>query len=556
MPKSAPAPTLVVDKSPSAPETSEFTPPSPKTLRNRDLAKALFGKEGHDEIPVPSEVNLPEKSPQLPKSPTPSAPLQEYLLSPPPNPPYQTARNPSMPKIPQSPQEEANLTREVQQRIDAATLALNKSPVKPNLPDPYATVSRKRVNPNLISNPRLVSASTSVDTVPIVRTPSLSSSSSPSKIGSRFKKLRGSLRAKNLALASEEAAAYPVPPAVQTAYYDSVKLKVPGVAVPSSATESRYKVPIPSPPASAGPGLKGFMARLRGKQRAVPDNPSQSEFRVSTQPQPTSPAPPPPQPTPTAKSPSLAPSTDAAPNIILSQPESPETQPASSTNTIRGPSSLLPEADDTVLKQLFDAANKMGIDQGELSALLARKGSTSTKSVLTKSDSIVTRRVGTPVSARRQTFDEGSVRAVTPDSKTTERRDDRLSPDLQAPRDRPASRQRKHPEHLRRQREGQSDSRAPSAIIRRTIIFPDSKMSANELSVLMGKSSSGRRRGSVTSASSRSIHDRAPTPPPPRSPTSKRFSNGPSPPVPSLPANLVVPTDGTLEKASSNYDSL
>ena len=545
-------PTLISEKHSSSSETTEVTPPSPKTLRNRDLASVLFGKEeegvrGGNTSEV--QGNSPGGPGPGPESSTPTP------LSPQQSPPFQTHRNQSMPKLLQTPQEEAKLAHEVQQRMDAATLAL-KSPSKDST-DPYATLSRngtiskKRINPNQISNPRLVSASTSVDTVP-VRTPSLSSG--PSKIGSRFKKLAGTLRAKNNPSIEDETIQYTSPshPPVQVAHYDSTQLRVTGVTIPSSATETRFKVPVSSPPASAGPGLKGFMARLRGKPR-VPDNSSQSDLRNT-----------PPLISPVSAT-QLTPQVDSTPiRAPRSTPKSPDTPylPTTRLETSPSPESSSSADPDDTLKQFIDAANKMGIDQGELNAFLARKGSTTSKHLLTQTDSGVTGQTVAPVDNSRLTalgpgsVDEQSLHAVTSEPQAI----GRSTSIHQTSRDRPASRQhsRGPPEPIRRPpREGQID-RTPSAIIRRTIIFPDSKMTAEELAALMGKNPSGRQRGSYTSGSSRSIHDRAPTPPPPRSPTFKRFSNGPAPPVPSLPSNLAlaVPADGAVEKSNSTYDSL
>lgn len=478
-----------------------------------------------------------------------------------------------MPRIPQTPQEEAEMAREVQQRMNAATLALKKSPLSPSLlTDPYATVSRKRISPNQISTPRLVSASTSVDTVPIVRTPSLSSTnnSGPSKIGSRFKKLRGTLRAKNIMPTGEEVTPYPLDlhsPHGQMASYDSARLKVPGVAVTASATESRFKVPVPSPPASAGPGLKGFMARFRGKQRAAPDSSSEADLRRSphsTSPMPTSSHSERGFPQHSTSSQSR----DVAPDTPRPRPETPQVQSAPPTQTTYALSLPADSNDNSALRQLFDAANKIGLDEGELSALLARSGSTSSRTLLTRSNSGVQSRADTPADPSRLTpsigrpsIDEQSMRAVTPDPKANGRGSGRPSLDNRPPRDKPVSRQgtRKQADHARRPREGQGGDRAASTIIRRTIIFPESKMTADELTALMEKSPTQFRRASTTSVSNRSIHDRAPTPPPPRSPTAKRFSNGPSPPVPNLPTNLNVPSTsagGPIEKSNSTYDSL
>ncbi|KNZ75470.1 hypothetical protein J132_02803, partial [Termitomyces sp. J132] len=508
---------------------------SPITRRNRDLAQALFGHEAESAGSSKNEMTLQQAQP----SGIPSAPPTQALnppltnndthgststlaptspLSPARTAPYQTARNPSVPRIPQTPQEEAKLVQEVKEKIDAATELLK--PSKSNgghSPDPQATISRRRISPNQISNPRLVSASTTVvDTIPI-KPPSIASAntSGPSKIGSRFKKLRGTLRAKNSQPNADEPTS-----SLDTANYDPTKLKVP-----SSATEHRFKVPVPSPPASAGPGLKGFMARFRGKQKPPAEL---APLQAPTQ----SISPVPPASLHEKSYSQTSSATIGRKPASISPPETPQVQSHSQSEKTptqatyeepEPPAADVSESSDmNALRQLFEAADKIGLDQQELTSLLARSGSTSSKANWTA-----------------------------------------LARNGQGPRDKPVSRQasRRQTDHIRRPREGkvQGDS---NAVVRKTIIVPDGNMTADELKTFMEKNMPGRRL-SVTSISSRSVHDRAPTPPPPRSPTFKRFS-GPSPPVPSLPPalggnTLSVPppaAGGPIEKSNSTYDSL
>lgn len=75
-----------------------------------------------------------------------------------------------------------------------------------------------------------------------------------------------------------------------------------------------------------------------------------------------------------------------------------------------------------------------------------------------------------------------------------------------------------------------------------------------------------RRSGSGTSAqSARSVHDRAPTPPPPKSNGGRRFSTERSPPVPGVAMSIgaqaeallrAPPSNAVAEKPNSPYDSL
>lgn len=121
--------------------------------------------------------------------------------------------------------------------------------------------------------------------------------------------------------------------------------------------------------------------------------------------------------------------------------------------------------------------------------------------------------------------------------------------------------------HFRRPRET-SDGQlvGGNSVVRRTLFFPSGNGSNSDLATLMRKASKSRRRASGTSMqSTRSVHDRVPTPPPPA--RAKRFSADPSPPVPRLPMSYssqnqggllsTVPTaEAGLEKTSSNYESL
>jgi hypothetical protein len=562
---------------------------SPTTRKNRDLAQVLFGPDGNFPpsnltVSVPANVD----NSHVPNS----APLDSSfpLHSPQPVPPssasatwpYQPSRNPSTPRLPQSAQEHAELAREIQRKTDAAMVMLQKQPSTSNLalpPKPQTT--RKRINPNQISTPQLVSASTSVDTIPL---PSPSMTSGQSKIGSRLKRLRGSLRAKTTLPSAEDVTPFPLdlrsPPAAQTAHYDPAKFRAPGGPVAASATElGGFKVPLPSPPASAGPGLKGFMARFRGKQRA---SETQAEFdhqRAQVPAQHLSP----PQssehvlPYVLPQSPNLSSSQspdDHSPpdSLPISPPVKPRTPPPPSTAsspsqypsaTPAGRATTAPlynsrahqsvqstEAADAsdAIKQLFDAASNLGLDQGALNDLLVRSGSTSSRStdwtMLTRNNSSAVSRPNLPredVGASRSNSQRTQLSVPTSPAEQTSQSD-----------------------HARRPRDGAPDK---SAIVRRTIIFPsESRSSTIDLSVLMRKQSSkSRRRASATSVSSRSVHDRAPTPPPPRANTGRRFSTDIiSPPVPQLPQSLPLQTDRHLPppaqvagtSGQSSYDPL
>ncbi|KAK0199215.1 hypothetical protein DFS33DRAFT_1388913 [Desarmillaria ectypa] len=282
-------PTVGVSKVPS-PEPVDTTVTggdiSPTTRKNRDLAHVLFGydeAEGYDSSPTPKPMvpvaqkepvdNVPVLTSPLPlniNSPPVPTPENTQFLSPPTS-PYTGTHNSSS-RLPQSPEAEAELARDVQRRAEAAMLALKKpSPQKASEGlSSSGSVSRKRVSPHQISTPTLVSASTSVDTIPLRAASISASQSGPSRIGSRFKKLRGTLRKNNIP--TGEVTPYPlvVPPPIQTIGYEPDRLNpaIDGIGV-MSATEPRFKVPVSSPPATAGPGLKGFISRLRNKPRTI-----------------------------------------------------------------------------------------------------------------------------------------------------------------------------------------------------------------------------------------------------------------------------------------------
>ncbi|KAJ7219133.1 hypothetical protein GGX14DRAFT_590195 [Mycena pura] len=561
---------------------------SPTTRRNRDLAQVLFGQEDSEDVKHSPNltVSVPRNE-DIGHAPS-SAPLNSSFTKPYETPassasatwPYQPSRSPSTPRLPQSAEEHAQLTKEVQRKTDAAMVMLQKQPSTSNLPLPHkAPISRKRISPSQISTPQLVSASTSVDTIPL---PSPSAmAGGQSKIGSRLKRLRGSLRKTTIPTA-EDLTPFPAelrsPPPVQTARYDPSKFRAPGGPTATSATELEgFKVSLPSPPASAGPGLKGFMARFRGKQRASETqtefdarsargrsphlsppstenilaqstgwqspqgnnthSPSSSSSPTSTTMQPRT--------SPTSAPPPTQYSTSSVTRHTTAPLYNHRTQQSAQSNEAPGPD------ESQAIRQLFDAASNLGLDQAALNDLLARSGSTSSRStewtLLTRNNSAVARPdlpqerdhggdVSRSASHRSQ---------LTPVSNTAES----LKPTPQ-------------PDHPRRPKDEAPDK---SAVVRRTIIFPsDARSSTIDLSVLIRKNSSRRRRVSATSVSSRSVHDRVPTPPP--SKTGRRFStDNISPPVPHLPQSLPLQPDrllprtqvvGPAEKSSSTYDSL
>jgi serine/arginine repetitive matrix protein 2 len=594
---------------------------SPSTRRNRDLAQVLFGdddtKEEHTtstKEPAQSTADLepsviPDITSSLPTISSSPPPLVDESSSatPPTSPsPYLLTRNPSIPRIPQKPKEEADLTREtreVQQKADAATIALKKDPSKVNLMETLKRTpsARKRIDPSQISGPRLVSASTSVDTIPL-RTPSISSNtaSGASKLGSRLKRLRGSLRAKNVSSGNE-----PVvqdsksPPTSQAAYNEPAKSNVSGDSTMTSAPKTgRFKVPVPTPPASAGPGLKGFMARFRNRQR-MSEAPSQRSVPRASSPlsqvSPILPTALRQTDTPLAKSNASIiserslnsatprPTGQARPMYSRFPPANPvsATSPPTSAPSSSPSQTLNDSQSAAALEQLYAAANDLGVDQDALQDLLARSGSTSSRNLLARNKTIQapSQQPGTTEPSERTitTQQIGYVASTSSDQTATPtgygpQSSDQRSNYIVSDNERVASSEDlvprkssiRKPDHLRRPKEGQTDI---NPVVRRTIIFAsDSGLSATEFAAMIQrKNSSRRRRISANSISNRSVHDRVPTPPPPKTPGARRFSADGMPPMPQLPTSLgqamnantlSTSTGGPIEKSNSTHDSL
>ncbi|KAI0831756.1 hypothetical protein BC628DRAFT_549510 [Trametes gibbosa] len=566
--------------------------------RNRALADALFGAEEQERSlssPEPPQISImPEFSdPELDED----EPLQSVL---PTTKPLQTPkrsdslRHPASPKAatpthtmpnaplsPLSPTSGMNPTQlalEVQRRAEAATAALRKSPSIPKIADGSGTLPRKRISPNKISSPTLVSASTSVDAIPL-RSPTASPSlQTSSKIGSRFKKLRGTIRAKPHAPNGEEVTPYPLDLRSPTAGMPSgsspsLALRTDPISISRGTAEPvRLKpppAPLPSPPASATPGLKGFMARFRKSRPPepllAPARPTPGPMSATTAKSaglpglaPEEPYGPMPHSAPALKTMFRSPS-PAGP--IVPPPQSPTPRPPQ--EGFAAEPSAQAQTNDA-LRQLFDAATNLGLDQAALNDLIARSPSTSSRSTawtrLTRATSPnESRKSQVPVIRGRATPD--SVRAPTSDG--------RPSFDGYSPRPstdtRPAVRKaQESPQRPRQRQQTQTQDAAQNTVVRRTIIFPsDARASGFDLSALVRKQSASRRRASVGSKSS--IHDRVPTPPPPHRAGARRFSTDTaSPPVPQLPpsfstapaegGSLAVP--GGVEKAGSAYDSL
>ncbi|TBU46979.1 hypothetical protein BD309DRAFT_952854 [Dichomitus squalens] len=539
-------------------------------------------------MPTSPTMPLSPASMPLPMSPTIPTSLSATSVNPSAMPTSPTGF--MSPLSPSSNMDPLTLALEVQRRAEAATAALRKSPSIPKFHEANGgTLPRKRISPNKISAPTLVSASTSVDAIPL-RSPTATPTPSPSqqqqqagKIGSRFKKLRGTIRTKHSLPNGEEITPYPLElkspgsSALGSSSSGSLALRADPIPISSASTAEpsrlRPPAPLPSPPASAAPGLKGFMARFR-KQRAAPEALSAPQSHPSSHHQ---------GPTPTSATsarsttssgsstePSYGQMPHSAPalqTVFRSRspmgppkpPQSPPPKPPQDYLGLHSRAASTPNSDEDAIKQLFHAAENLGLDQAALNDLLARSPSTSSKSTawtkLTRATS--------PSESRKNQVPVIRGRA-TPDSVRSPVSEGRPSVDGLSPRPsmdvKPSGRKSENGLQAPSPRQQQSDA-APNAIVRRTIIFPsDSRMSALDFQAMMRKQSVSRRRASVSSKAS--IHDRVPTPPPPHRAAGRRFSTDVSPPVPQLPPALSAQNDNFLavpspvEKTGSAYDSL
>lgn len=561
--------------------------PSSATRRKNALAQALFGASDSDQSltsPSPLPTDGPNTGSGLPAE---QPPLIESSAS-------TTARSlretlsPSSPSVNASglissssttgpPDKRHELAKEVQRRAEAAMADLNRMPSNPKGHD---ASQRRRVEPGQISGPRLVSASTSVDTIP-VRSGSAASgqlsavqnqSPTSSKFGTRFKKFRGSLRAKPANDGSQH------PADLLSGNGDRSLAATPDVPPPFNATEpSRPKLPVASPQATVvptGPGLKGFVSRfLRPRSGETPEPDRRKQWPASS--------------TSVSISSYFAQQqSERHPEIGVSQqvtqsappdnksfrPDtlvSPESSPVHKPPSAPPLPSSVPDAsaaravDESALKQFIDAANNLGLDQDALTELLSRSNTVGSRLTAQSSKHLSTTsgdgRYGKsdpPPSEPAPASAPGSI-AQRSLVQTPQRPSDEIVE--KAPIRRPLA------------RNGTPSESANSTIVRRTLIFPsEARQPTPEPGASLRKSSSTRRRRSTSAVSvqnsNRPLHERVPTPPPPKSPTGRRFSADQSPPMPHIPNSLLAQTETIkapqsapavpIEKSNSAYDSL
>ncbi|KIJ68939.1 hypothetical protein HYDPIDRAFT_105474 [Hydnomerulius pinastri MD-312] len=555
---------------------------SPTTRRNRDLARALgFGNDdSHLIVPQSSdqessstsvsptvEAILPLESPQETEGEGPPNPAEVRSLPPTLSPSPFPQRSQSMRNPPAAPVDQTELAKEVQRKVDAATAALMKTSSGQKFSDINAStisVSRKKISASQISEPRLLSAPTSVETIPLPQpmSPQSTNPQASLNITQRMRRLRNTLRVKPSAPMGEEITPFPMdiqphtaplapPPAQSLSRRPTLPLRFgPG----SSTDLGKLKAPNSSPPAAATPGLKGLMARFRKPRTA--DNTGDSHSSVHSR---TS---------PTTSSPTASSHHGHARGNVVSPTPTATTVPNTSAEASTRPSvdasaTLSSDVDSAAVRQLFEAAHKIGLDQVALNDLLARSTSVSRTTGWGmsggSSSSIIGNRSPTPATRPSNIMDRN--RPATPsdnhptDDDPVNGADDKTVRKLAVRKPGEPSQTRQNPEN--------------SAVIRRTLIFPSElRASKVDLSQMTRKPSTKRHRrsGSSTSAqSARSVQDRAPTPPPPKFNGGRRFSTDRSPPVPTASTSIAAQAEALLraptsnavaEKSNSAYESL
>ena len=630
---------------PESPGISE--PLDSPTRRNRDLANALFGPQGPVDRPPPAVLHILTTSPPNISR---SASNEGTLTS--------SASTPHLPRTPEmagaklfmgqfsSPNltipDDDELAKQVLAKVEAATMALRKSPSNPKFPDglgpPIPPAAKRKVDRDQISSPTLLSASMSVDTIALRPTTPINppnsgsgaNSSGTLKLGQRFRKLRGTLKAKPLP-SGEEVSPFPVDLKPSKSISPATSPNLPhfplvhpgdasisstehsgSLSAVSAMTVTMESQPSPAPvPQSPGPGFKGFMARFRKNKDKSGDSNLLTTKNVNGS-------------TLTPGSPGTkASSLHTLPNHSTQQPQSsPSTRlsfsgrrsnsirvkkrsddlnqvlATMSTNKATTPEQEMGEEDEDqiALRQLWDAASQLKLDSAALNNLVARSPSNVSKSsTWSKSmtrTSLVPSRKSKPIDtlpeegppSSRPSFSEGrssleglqrvsskvagpvirrlsikkhsnSIRrkGETPTQQTgsidlrfQQPKQDDAQPQTQTHQPPPQSEEKPNPRNT---------------IVRRTIIIPsETKGLPSEIQNLLRKGSTKRRR-SASAASTHSIQDRAPTPPPPKNGPGvhgKRFSTdvstNPMPGSSSSHNNLEVP--GAHDKVNSAYDSL
>ena len=498
--------------------TSQGQSPSP---RARALAEALFGSG--EPSPISSTAVRP-LSPSLSNSPdTPGTPFVAHVTS------------------------EGNLEEDVGRKAAAATAALKNSSEASNLA--LKRKATKKIQTKQISGPQLLSASMSVDAIPLASPVSILAPASPlshqdMSSGSnsrasgkgllgRWRSLRKSQQSGMLepieTASSTLVRQDSLSPIGQTIVYQPTTIHTPEIqsvpppgTTPTSPPQHQWPqsagptqtqtMPIASPPTTSG-GLKGFMTRLRqakGSARKEEAKGSPATPSVALQ------------------------NAAATPSSPLQQREArrspsnqshnqPSMQPlfqrmrGATSDSASSPTLATPQEEEEAVEAFRRAGKSLGLEDEMINGFLLQRSNSTT-------------RVGSSDVPRHE---GANSPLVAPSPSPSSRKLSTRAKPMEAsgnPR-------------ARVMRDGVDPL---SAVVRRTIIVPSTSASpfgsssnimteGRIASPVLRKSSTRRRPPSATSQHSTKspIMDRVPTPPPPRG--GRRFSEDNRPPLPSLP---------------------
>ena len=456
-----------------------------------------------------------------------------------------------------------DLIRQVQERTEAAMAQLRRSPQQGRFPtSPH--VVKKKINLQDISSPLLVQSSTSIDKIPTIPTSPLNPAHNETQRTVKMsfsKRLRNTLRSKNNHPNGEEVTPWTLDN-TSSSFTNSPQVGNRSLTPSKASTTDLSAHPKPfniSPPASASPNLKTFMSRFRKKGQ--PTSPMEHEHKNSSSSAISSNAPSLSAPVTGRRSFQLAPSSvpllSRSGSVSHTRPRDAPTAPSMSrqpteTPTITASSSSPPEP--AALKQFFDAAQSLGLDQSALGEFLARSQSSTKKgfepSAISNREEFA---AGESSEARPHSPVIPEVfiqRPMAEVSRSTSVRQQAGSPLPAAPR-----RVREFPD---------AHGNVRNTILRRTLIFPTTNSSTSDLGSLSRKptTKSYKRASNVSVQSNRSVAERIPTPPPSKA---KRQSIEPAPPIPTLPSPLSFSNPGRFSSSGltpetpvekSPYDSL
>ncbi|KAI5124490.1 hypothetical protein M0805_003017 [Coniferiporia weirii] len=566
-----------MDMSPPAPLSGPLTTSSPGR-RNKDLADILFGSGDTEPVPPLSESTQKQAreenkgeedhdgdafQPVTPKAEGRELPQLDL-----------DKRTDTSTTSIVNATDTVDLMRQVQERTEAAMAQLRRSPQQARFQSPGPSITRKKIHLQDISGPLLVQSSTSIDRIPTLPTSPLKSPQADAQRTIKLsfsKRLRKTLRSKNTQPNGDEVTPWmndgtsnslAGSPIVGNRSLTPLKASTMG----HGSTTDLNSPPKPSnvsPPASAGPSLKHFMSlfRKKGQTDGLSENDQRTASMASTNQLPMS--------TPATgrhsfqlppSAPLLARSgsvSQGKPIVALTAP-SLSRQPTETPTIIvpSSPSTLSPPSEPGALKQFYEAAQSLGLDQAALNEFLARSQPGSggspehlSSATLARSNSAAARSSVEAPRALSPLIPEVFVERPPVDlSRSASQRQYASSPIPAAPR------------RVRELVDPNGNSR--NAVVRRTIIFPSTNGSTTDVSSLARRTSRKRASG-LSVQSNRSVHDRVPTPPPLKA---KRQSVDPSPPVPNLPASSSRSNQGSratsrltpdvpAEKLNSLYDS-